>query len=260
MSITRIKAFSLHLAISFVVIALYLAVVMVAWNPFPYFMLEATLDVIAIVVGVDVVLGPLLTLIVFKPGKPGLKMDITLIALVQAGFLCWGVYMTYSERPYYNIFNVDRFTLLSARHIDHDALWNPALAKSGWQGPKIIYAHAAKDAEEKAELITRMMNSGHDLVQMADRYDVYEKNLADVLAHSIDVRALVSGNPEQTQALDSMLARRGGREQDYAYLPIEGRKRDGVAVLRRSDGALVDVLLIEPWPVRGEQKEVEKND
>lgn len=244
---TRMKAFALHLAISFAVIALYLVVVVVAWNPPPYFLLDATLDVIAIVVGAALVLGPLLTLIVFKPGKRGLKLDIGIIAVVQAGFLCWGVYTTYSERPYYNVFNVDRFTLLSDRNIDKEAIWNPALSKADWQGPKMIYAHAGKDMEEKNELVLRMMNTGLDLVQMADRYDLYENNLADVLAHSIDIRSRVAADPGQVQRLDDMLARRGGREQDYAYLPIEGRKQDGVAVLRRSDGVLVDVLLIDPW-------------
>jgi hypothetical protein len=42
--------------------------------------------------GIDIVVGPLLTLIVFKAGKKGLKFDLALIALAQAAFLAYGVW------------------------------------------------------------------------------------------------------------------------------------------------------------------------
>jgi hypothetical protein len=48
--------------------------------------LESTLDS----GGRDLALGPLLTLIVFEPGKPSLKFDLSCIVLLQLGALLYG--------------------------------------------------------------------------------------------------------------------------------------------------------------------------
>jgi hypothetical protein len=60
------------------------------WYPPPYFEVDGGWRILRILAGVDVVVGPLLTLILFKPGKPGLKFDMTCIALMQIGALVYG--------------------------------------------------------------------------------------------------------------------------------------------------------------------------
>ena len=46
-----------------------------------------------LVVGIDVVLGPLLTLIVFHPKKKSLIWDLAVIVAVQLGALGYGVWV-----------------------------------------------------------------------------------------------------------------------------------------------------------------------
>ena len=41
-------------------------------------------------VGKTTVVGPLLTLIVFRAGKPGMKFDLAVIGLVQVAALAYG--------------------------------------------------------------------------------------------------------------------------------------------------------------------------
>lgn len=80
---SRFKAFSIHFAISFAIFLILLYFILFQWYPQPLFSTDGGWRIIRIIVGVDLVLGPLLTLIVFKAGKPGLKFDLTIIAFLQ---------------------------------------------------------------------------------------------------------------------------------------------------------------------------------
>ena len=80
---TRFRAFTIHLTSSILIFLFFLGLMFFVWYPVPYFEIDGGWKVLRILAGVDVVLGPLLTLIVFKPGKPSLKFDMSVIVLVQ---------------------------------------------------------------------------------------------------------------------------------------------------------------------------------
>ena len=115
---SRLQAFLVHLSLSAAVVGSGFAIVFFIWYPQPYFEVVGAWYLIRILFIVDVVLGPLLTFIVFKPGKPGLKFDLTVIALVQVAALMYGATIIYQERPYYLVFAVDRFELVARKDLD----------------------------------------------------------------------------------------------------------------------------------------------
>ena len=86
----RWKAFGIHLAISLVVFLALLGIIILLWYPGILFSIDGGWEGLKIVMGVDVVLGPLLTLVVFKVGKPGLKFDLTCIAVAQIACMVTG--------------------------------------------------------------------------------------------------------------------------------------------------------------------------
>lgn len=88
----RTKAVLIHLGLSSALALGVTSLLVFGWYPWPYFMALGGLMLVALIVGVDVVLGPLLTFIVFKPGKKSLKFDLTVIALVQAAALGYGLW------------------------------------------------------------------------------------------------------------------------------------------------------------------------
>ena len=77
-----------------------------------------------IIIGIDLILGPLLTLIVFKAEKPGLKFDLTAIGTLQAACLAAGLYIVYSERPLFFIY-YDRYFYSSSA--DTITRYNPSI-------------------------------------------------------------------------------------------------------------------------------------
>jgi len=52
------------------------------WYPPPLFQLLGGFELLLLIVAVDIALGPLLTLVVFKSGKKRLKFDLSVIALL----------------------------------------------------------------------------------------------------------------------------------------------------------------------------------
>ncbi len=110
---TRKQAFFTHLAFSSSIFIVLSYLIIFHWYPDFYFWLDGGIRAIATVFFVDVVLGPGLTLLVFKPGKKSLKFDMTVILVVQFMALSWGIYKVYTERPATSVYYQGKFTCIS---------------------------------------------------------------------------------------------------------------------------------------------------
>ena len=106
----RFGAFGIHLGISALIFIGLAYLVLFQWYPDMFFTTDGGWQGIRIIILVDMVLGPLLTLIVFKPGKPGLKFDLTCIGVFQLVCLAAGTYLVYNERPLAMVYVDGQFT------------------------------------------------------------------------------------------------------------------------------------------------------
>lgn len=98
-NMNRYQAFALHMAISLVIFTVLLICITQYWYPGILFDTGNGWKAIAMIVGIDLILGPLLTLIVFNPLKSSLKFDLTIIALVQSAALIYGTWTIQQTRP-----------------------------------------------------------------------------------------------------------------------------------------------------------------
>ena len=141
---TRFKAFAIHFAISFVIFLILLYFILVQWYPQPLFSTDGGWQIIRIVVGIDLVLGPVLTFVVFKKGKPGLKVDLSIIALLQAMALAWGIYIISNEHPAAIIYTVDRFNPVPSNQLSKLGITSKELKKYGRKRPILIFNNIPK--------------------------------------------------------------------------------------------------------------------
>ena len=79
----RFKACSIHLLLSLLVALAALIWVFNAWYPAPLHDALAVTYIFLLLIVVDMILGPILTLIVYKPGKTTLVFDLMVIAALQ---------------------------------------------------------------------------------------------------------------------------------------------------------------------------------
>lgn len=141
---TRWSASALHLAISLFIGLSFVALTRWVWFPGPLFDVSGAVGLLTILIPADIVLGPLLTLLVFKPGKPSLKFDLTIIALVQSAALFYGAWTIAEARPAYVVFFGNQLKVLRSTDVAEQAPWSTPLAGPEWVG---ILVGGALDAE-----------------------------------------------------------------------------------------------------------------
>src|SRR5690606_15630395 len=90
------------------------------WFPAPLHQLMGGLDLFLLIASVDVVCGPLLTLVVFTPAKSrvDLRRDLTLVVVIQILALGYGIHTLSYARPVALVFEVDRFRAVSYADLD----------------------------------------------------------------------------------------------------------------------------------------------
>jgi len=113
-SLSTRKAFAIHLALSILIFSSLVFVMLMWWFPGELFFLDGGWQGLKIVALIDLVLGPVLTLLLYKPGKKGLLLDVSCIALFQLAALGYGFYTTYQQRTVAVVFADRNFTTLSA--------------------------------------------------------------------------------------------------------------------------------------------------
>jgi hypothetical protein len=153
------SAAGIHLGISAVVAAIVLALIYMVWYPAPYFESMGGQQLVLVVVGVDVAIGPLLTLIIFKSGKPGLRFDLGVIAFLQSMALAYGVSVAAQARPVYSVFVVDRFETVAANAIDPDELakvTRTEFKSPPWLGPRTVGVVKPTENQEAARILFAM--------------------------------------------------------------------------------------------------------
>jgi hypothetical protein len=138
----NLKAAAIHLAISACIACLALVVVFGLWYPAPLDTALGVSSIFLLMLAIDLVLGPLMTLVVYKPNKASLKFDLTVIACVQLAALAYGLHTVASGRPAYMVFTKDRFDLVLAYEVADitGTPEKPSLAmQSPWAQPRLGY-------------------------------------------------------------------------------------------------------------------------
>ncbi|QQS55635.1 MAG: hypothetical protein IPM89_07605 [Candidatus Competibacteraceae bacterium] len=245
---TRLRAVVVHLSASATIVLALLGLMWFVWYPAPYFEPDGGWNVLGILTGVEVVLGPLLTLIIFKPGKPGLKFDMGCIISVQLVALLYGGILIYQQRPAFVVFGVDRFTTVPAANVDFEQLRYPELKGIVGIGPTLAEAKPPQDPKQRQALLFGVLQEGQkDLEFRTELYEPYRPDLQQLRSHSIDLTQIAALSADAKHAIDAFIASQGGRLEDYLYLPLKGRNQDIVMVLSPENGLPVGSIPISPW-------------
>lgn len=248
MHVNRFQAFALHLTTSAIVVSLFLALTFFVLYPPPLFEVEGTLSAIQILLGVDIVLGPLLTLIVFKPGKPSLKFDMAVIIAIQLAGFIYGAHVIVSERPAIVSFAVDRFVVISAADTKDMAMdkLDSKQVKLKAIGPTYVYAEMPEDPA-KYDLVFGPLEGKPDLERRPEFYRDFHANIARNFDEAIDLKKYVQKYPDARDAVENYLKASGKSYEDIAAYPVSGKQHDMVIVVDKQSKQLAGFIDINPW-------------
>jgi hypothetical protein len=250
-SLNRWKAAAIHLGLSVLIALTVVTVMLLVWYPPPYFSAMGGQGLLKLLVGVDVTLGPLLTLIIFHPKKKSLRLDLSIIAAVQLAALAYGVYVMFEARPVYAAFAMDRFDIVSANELEQADLdaGAPEYRDLPLTGPRVVgirYPDKQKNPEEWNKLVFTAA-SGKDVPQFPKYYVSYADIAADVLKKAKPLAALVKDKPDAKAAVQSFVTGSGRAQSDFVYVPLMGRGGAMTAVLDARDAKIVGYLSIDPY-------------
>jgi hypothetical protein len=212
----RLRAFGLHLAGSATALTLAIGALWLGWYRWPGWYLASALQIVGIVIMVDVVLGPTLTLIVASPAKrrAELARDIGIIVAVQLIALVYGSVTLWRGRPLYYTFSMDRLELVQASDLKSDDIdlarrENPALAPRWYSLPRWIWAPLPENTEEAQKIVTGTLFGGSDVIEMPRYFRPWAQGLPELRKHLTKVDEMRYFSPAQKRTLKNRIARLG---------------------------------------------------
>ena len=242
--VERFKAFGIHFALSASVIAVFLCLVFFVWYPTPYDQIYSSWDVIKIVAGVDVVMGPLLTLVVFNSQKKTteLKRDLSIIVVLQLVALGWGVNVTYSARPAFLVFSNGTFYSFSKSDVDVSKLMHKKLEPAIFESPVMVYLKPPKDVQESREILMEVVDGvAPELIYRTSRYLPASEHMQRIFRFSLDINK-ISKNEKSLKFINNFVEEHGGKLSDYAFYRLRGGKVYITMVLNKNTGDIAGLI------------------
>lgn len=248
---SRWKASSIHLAISAIVAVAVLALMLLVWYPHPIFAAVGGEQVLLILLGVDMTLGPLVTLLIFttKKSRRALGFDLSVIAILQVSALVYGMSVVFQARPVFVVFSKDSFDLVTAHMLSKDDLARaryPDYRSLPLTGPVYVYSEMPTDIRERNELVMSAF-SGKDLPLFPQYYKPYAGHMeaaGRVARPMADLRKLNQGRASE---IDDAIRSSGRNEADLGFLPLRAKYRNLVVLVGKNDGKVLSMLQMRPW-------------
>ena len=244
---TKIRAAGVHLLLSAIVVSVIFAIIFFVWYPAPTFQIAGALEIVFILIGVDLVLGPLLTLIVYKQGKKSLKFDLSVIALIQLSALIYGSYTLYLERPYYMVFAVDRFNIVSEQDIDKSSIRFDELQKKPVGDVIRVFARLPEGQAFQAFLDSVIVNGEPDLERRPEFWEPYENGKSQIAAKIRSLDELNIETPVDAARVQRVRQRHQDRYPKLGFVPVGSRKQDIGMVMDVETIEPIDVVKVNPW-------------
>jgi hypothetical protein len=246
---SRWKAAAIHLSISAFIGVMVGILLFGVWYPPPFFHAAGADELILLLVSVDLTLGPLLTLVVFRSGKRGLKFDLTLIGLVQSAALVYGLSVVLESRPVFLVGVLDRFVMVSANEITDEDLAQGKDAQfrsRSWTGPRLVGAEMPTDETERSDLMFSALE-GRDVQNLPKYYRDYAQAGKSLLPKSKTLDSLRREKPQYRELVTRLLGNAGREESSVVWVPLITRKDDLIMLLDAKTAQPIQTLAIDPW-------------
>jgi hypothetical protein len=250
MKLNRYQAFATHLMGSAVVALCSAALVFLVWYPDKLPQATGVTGIFLMLLAIDVVVGPVITLIVFNPAKKALKRDLAIVLLLQVCALLYGLHAVFVARPVYWVFSVDRFELVYANDLTGakmQKVTDPHFKSPPIFRPEYISARRPESSKERIDIALGAVAGGDDVAQLPQFYAPYADAKDGVLKRLQPLEKLNDFNKDRRADVDALVKKYAGRPGGVGYLPTRGKVKDLTVIVARDSAAVLESLDLHPW-------------
>ena len=240
----RLKFFLSHLLISFFIALVVVGVVFFIWYPSPLATAVGVTHIFLMMLAIDVIVGPLLGLLVYKEGKKTLKFDLGVIIALQISALCYGLYSIEQGRPVWLVFYADRFELIRKNDL---LLENIDQAKKqfqqvSWAKPQFVAIKTITNTQQHQDDIFTEVMGGVSLAQKPERYVDFVQAKSQLQQRTKSLKELNQYNDvKQVERIVSKYPQATG------FVPLKANAVDMTVLINKEKGEVVKIVDLRPW-------------
>jgi hypothetical protein len=239
----RLKFFLSHLFISLLIALMVIGLVFFIWYPSPLASAVGVTHIFLMLLAIDMIVGPVLGLLVYKEGKKTLKFDLSVIILIQIAALCYGVFSIEQGRPAWLVYNVDRFELVRKNELVDTNIQQaqPQFQKPSWFKPQYVATEFAKDTQQRNDEMFAEVMGGISLAQRPERYVDLNQVKSLIQQRAQDLELLKNFNDS-----DQVVKVLAEYPSATAFAPLKANAVD-MTVLINHKGEVVKIVDLRPW-------------
>jgi hypothetical protein len=239
----RLRAAAIHLGLSTGAAALLAAATWFVWYRPPFFMHDGGWQVLRLLLLVDVVLGPCLTLLVFDRAKKELRRDLAIIAAVQVAAFAYGAWILFAYRPAFIVYAERAFYSVHWRDVRRatpDATVPERLAATA-TAPVPVIAALPADRTERQRIAAITTAGGPAPTHYGQYYAALDAaGLARIEREATPVEELARANADVAAELARVRAAHPGRA--LVFVPLDLRYGLIMLVFDRESREILDYM------------------
>lgn len=236
------KAAGIHLSLSLLVAVALALLLFKVWYPMPLAAATGVFVIFAMVFIVDLIIGPLLTLVVYKKNKKSLIFDLTIIVIVQIAALSYGIYSLSQARPVWLTFYNNRFEIVRLNDIEASYLKDATekYTQSSLTGPEWVAAKPI-GTFQKIEDLKFGNKLGAKIAHQPALYYPIEQASSEIKTKAYDLSKLEAANSKVE--IDKFISQ---NPNAVGWLPLWGQQQHMV-VLIDENGVPLNIVDLRPW-------------
>ena len=245
----KLLAMAVHFVVTAVFAGIAAALIFLVWFPAPFYTMIGGTELFMLVVGCDLALGPLLSLVIYDSRKPrrALITDYSIVGIVQIAALVYGVYIVAGTRPVAVAFSGDRIEIVSARDVNDKELAaarDPQYATLPWTGPRYVMIDVPPADHDDALFSSLEGNEEHTRPKF---YQPYEFALPEIRRRAGTIDQLIAKHRRDKPLIDTAVAAANIPVERIRWLPVRHVKGFWTVLIDIDTGRPVEYFALDPY-------------
>lgn len=238
----KIRFFLMHSIFSFSLFIVSLYLVFYIWYPSDLTFATGVLPIYGILLFVDFILGPALTLIIYKKDKIKMYIDITIIVILQVSAFLYGLYTLEQGRPAWLVFVIDDIEIVSKSDIKKsEDLGNENFKIGFFEKPIWVAAEYSSNLKIAQQQKEDEMFKGISLAQRPETFVLIDKKKQAIIKKLKPLNELENFN--SAIQIVNIVNKYGAVK---GWLPVKASNLDMVALFDKN-GKPLKIVNLRPW-------------